>query len=82
MRIIKQAARGCTDLPHVGPHPGTGILLFFITIGCAIGIQRGWIQAAVCGGAMLVLFGSMYLVGAYQRAEHSDQLEAQETQKP
>lgn len=76
-RIIRQCIRGCTTLPHVGEHPGTGMVLFLIGIGCMIGHQGGqWFGAMVCGLLFAAMFLPMYLYGAYSRAQLSDGLES------
>jgi hypothetical protein len=68
MHILRQTIRGCGALPHLGDHPGTFVLLMLCILGALAG---GWIGA----GIMALVFGSMYLLGAYDRAEHSDQIE-------
>jgi hypothetical protein len=65
--ILRQTMRGCGALPYLGDHPGTFILLMVSILGALAG---GWIGAVV----MLVVFGPFYLMGAYERAQYSDQL--------
>ena len=72
MRVLCQIFRGCTDLPHVGSHPGTGMLFVFILMGAAAGSKGGLWGCA--GGALLmaVCVVPLYLWGAYSRAQDSD----------
>lgn len=72
MYTLRQIIRGCGILPHVGEHPGTGWLIVFIMMGAFAG--RGGGIWGVLGGAlfMAVFMGSIYLYGAYCRAEDSD----------
>ena len=59
--IIRHVVRGCGTLPTYGPHPGTPFLCTLVVIG---GILAGLVGAIM----MLVVFGSAYLVGAYERS--------------
>lgn len=74
MKILKHIIRGCGDLPHLGPHPGTPIIFIFIILGALAG--RGGGHLGMLGGAlvMTVVFVPMYLIGAYQRSVESDQI--------
>jgi hypothetical protein len=67
-RILRQVCRGCGDLPHVGEHPGTIIVVVLLTGGT---IGAGWIGLAII--SLIAIPG--YLVGAYDRAETSDHLQ-------
>ena len=61
--------RGCFNLPHVGPHPGTVWLVGFVAIGFAVGRWLGLLL-------MLVFLLPLYLYGAHEREKLSDRLEA------
>jgi hypothetical protein len=77
MTILRQAIRGCASLPHVGEHPGTPFLIMMIVMGFASGLRRGLFAGVLGGVVMGIVFGSMYLRGAYGRAEISDHLTSQ-----
>lgn len=72
----RQCARGCMPLPHVGPHPGVAPLALFTGAGVAAGLQHGVPGVLICGGLMLSVIGTIFLAGAYGRAELSDKLAA------
>lgn len=76
MKVVRQIVRGCRDLPHVGPHPGTDILIIFLLMGALAGARGGW--WGVLGGASItaVAFVPIYLWGAYSRANDSDRFQA------
>lgn len=82
MKAFRQMARGCTDLPHVGEHPGTMMLLCFVVLGALAGRDGG--LPGVLGGAaiMAIGIGPFYLWGAYDRANLSDRLEAEDGAAP
>lgn len=64
---------GCGTMPHVGAHPGTGPAIFLIAVTAAAGAQgAGWRGAVIGGTIALLVYGPMYLAGAYSRARVSD----------
>jgi hypothetical protein len=75
MSVLRQIIRGCRNLPHVGPHPGTVPLILFLGMGLAAGVGRGLLPSVIGGLLMLTVFGPMFLIGAYTRARLSDHLE-------
>jgi hypothetical protein len=75
MRWICLTIRGCRSLPHVGSHPGTGIVFLTLLAGAAAGVARGGLSGAVGGAALVAAFVvPLYLVGAHDRAHLSDRL--------
>ena len=70
--MLKRIIRGCTDLPGVGPHPGTGTLIAFTLMGAAAGAKGGWAGAVGGGLIALVFTAPFYLIGAYDRAKISE----------
>lgn len=76
MNAVRQIIRGCGYLPHVGEHPGTGMIVLFVIMGAVAGLHAGWRGAL--GGALLMgaVFGPMYLYGAWDRANISDRITA------
>lgn len=75
MSALRQMIRGCGTLPHVGEHPGTTPLFGFVALGAIAGAGKG-LWAAVGGAVLMAVFiGPIYLYGAYDRANLSDQLE-------
>lgn len=74
IKTIRQICRGCTTLPHVGPHPGTPTLLIFQLLGALAGLDRG-IDHVIVSLLFVNLFVlPLHLWGAYERAEESDRL--------
>lgn len=77
MNWLRQVIRGCGTLPHVGEHPGTGMLLIFILMGAAAGANGG-LRGCIGGAAFMALFMvPIYLWGAFERAQDSDAIAAQ-----
>ena len=74
IRFLRQALRGCRDLPGVGPHPGSFYLVVFILMGALAG-GRGYVGAVIGALIMAAIVVPLYLIGAYERAEESDRLE-------
>ena len=70
-RILRQIRRGCGTLPHVGEHPGNPMVCLVASILMFIG---GWAGLAMFSVVLL----PAYLLGAYERAEFSDQLTKKE----
>lgn len=77
--FIIQTIRGCGNLPYVGEHPGTMFLAMFIGLGCLTGANHGLFRAMIGGLIMAAFMVPIYLLGAYDRANESDYLVAQET---
>lgn len=75
--MIRQIIRGCGNLPHVGNHPGTAWVLFFMLMGALAGAEHGSWRGAI-GGAVFMALGiaPLYLWGAYDRAKLSDRIVA------
>lgn len=77
--VIRQIIRGCGYLPHVGEHPGTGMVIGLSLATGAAGASGGGLVGFVCGsGAGAAVFGPMYLYGAYDRANLSDRIASRE----
>jgi hypothetical protein len=72
--FFRHIVRGCGTLPRCGEHPGTGFLIMFVFVSAAAGAQRGWVGALGGAGIMLISFGSMYLVGAYERSKWDEEM--------
>jgi len=67
-QILKYTIQGCGYLPGYGYHPGSKFLVFFIILGALAGSSRE--NGTIIGGMIIVLlFGPLYLVGAYLRAK-------------
>lgn len=58
--MIRQIWRGMQYSDEYGSHPGTPIVLGAVFLG---GLAGGWVGAVM----MLVVFGALYLYGAYER---------------
>jgi len=76
--IYNQCKRGCCDLPGVGEHPGTPMLVFMVILGGIAGGTNGLVGALIGSAAFLTIFAPIYLWGAYERAELSDKLDTSE----
>ena len=75
-QIVAKCWRGCFWLPHVGSHPGTAIVIGLIAITGAAGAQSGGVIGFSAAAAVaLLIYGPMYLYGAYSRASISKALE-------
>lgn len=75
MRVLTQIWRGCGSLPHVGNHPGTAICVGLTLITGLAGAQSGGLPGFCFGAALgCLVYGPMYLYGAYSRAELRDNL--------
>lgn len=72
--IIRQCIRGTQNLPGVGEHPGTLWIIVWPLGGAVAGFEHGVTGAAVGVLVFLCLFGPLYLYGAYERAQLSDQI--------
>lgn len=78
-QIAKQCWSGCFWLPHVGSHPGTAVCFGLIAITGIAGAQGGGIIGFVAASAFAaIIYGPMYLYGAYDRARISKALEEAE----
>lgn len=74
-QFIKDAIRGSGWLPHVGSHPGTGIVLALVLLTAAAGASASGFIGLLGGAAIgLLFYGPIYLIGAADRARCSDNL--------
>lgn len=81
MKFLRQIARGCTNLPHVGEHPGTAFMLIFIAAGAVAG-EKGGLQGMAAGAlVMACCIGPIYLCGAYSRAQMSDAISEKDSDR-
>lgn len=73
--VLQHIKRGCGNLPHCGPHPGTETLITLIGIGMCPGILNLSL-GLMAVGAIAVSIGlvPVYLTGAYRRSVTDDQL--------
>ena len=78
MTVIKQIIRGCGYLPGVGEHPGTMWMVAFILMGGMAGVMNKNfdILIGIVGGMVFmgIFIIPIYLYGAYDRANLSDEL--------
>lgn len=76
MTLIRDIIRGSQNMPHVGPHPGTPMLIFLGIITMISGWNsRGVIGLALGLSLSFIAFGGMFAIGAVSRARLSDRLE-------
>ena len=68
-KTLRQTWRGIGYLPHVGDHPGTVPLIMFLVAAAFTGSITGFILIAI----PIII---MYCIGAYGRAEFSDNCQA------
>ena len=71
MKTLKHIWRGCGYLPDYGDHPGTPVLFLLIVLGVLVGASNGFYGAVMGAGVMALIFGPVYLIGAYQRSKDS-----------
>lgn len=69
---LRRIVAGCGSPPGYGPHPGTPFLIAMVVFGAWSGLQRGLLAGAIGAAVMLVVFGSMYLIGAHSRGRDSE----------
>lgn len=70
---IRKILRGFTNLPHVGRHPGVGLMLSLVLIQAAIGGRSHGLSGSMLGGLLgLFVYGIIFAHGAYERSEYSD----------
>lgn len=81
MSALRQIYRGCFDMPHVGPHPGSDALaIFMLMAGLAGAGKGGWIGFAGSAVFAGLCVAPLFLWGAYDRANISDEMAAQGAQ--
>jgi hypothetical protein len=76
--LFKHIVRGCGTLPHCGEHPGMIPLFCCTLLGAAVGAQKGWATALGGAGIMFLIFGSVYLCGAYDRSVMEERMARKE----
>ena len=73
--LFQHIKRGCGNLPHCGPHPGTEILFTLIAVSACPGILNLSLTLMRVGvAAMSAILLPVYLTGAYQRSVMDDTL--------
>lgn len=75
--FFRHLVRGCGTLPHCGEHPGTMWLVTFVLMGAMAGAKGGLVGVFGGAGTMLAVFGSVYLVGAYDRSKTDERIDRQ-----
>lgn len=76
MKHVKQAIRGTGYLPHVGAHPGTEIVILLILLTAFVSAAHAGVLGFIAGFFFsAVIYGPIYLIGAYDRARLSDRLQ-------
>jgi hypothetical protein len=70
LQILRHILKGSRYHPTVGSHPGTPILIFFCLLGsiAATSDEFSWLRALLGALGMLIVFGPIWLVGAYERS--------------
>lgn len=69
MQTFKYIKLGLGNLPGYGEHPGTVWMFFLIFVGFFVGIANVLPRAFLCSAIMLLVFGPLYLYGAYERGK-------------
>lgn len=77
--FFRHLVRGCGTLPHCGEHPGTMWLVMFALMGAMAGAKGGLVGVLGGAGIMLAVFGTVYLVGAYDRSKTDEHVDRQNT---
>lgn len=68
--MFKNFMKGCGYVPGYGHHPGTGFLVFLLVAGAVVGSERGSLLSTAVGfGAVLIVFGPIYVLGAISRGK-------------
>lgn len=68
-RFVLWTWQGCGYLDGYGYHPGSCFVAFLIALGAAAGAEGGGAGSLSGAVVMAATFGSLYLVGAYERAK-------------
>lgn len=68
-KVISRIIKGCGYVEGYGNHPGTAMVIFLIFVGAIAGLDRGVIGACIGASLMALVFGPMYLYGAYSRGK-------------
>ena len=72
---LQHIIRGCGNLPHCGSHPGTSFIIGLPILGAIAGYSHG-VGGMILGSLLfLIIFGPIYLNGAYHRSKINDDLE-------
>lgn len=79
LSIPKQAYLGTLTMPHVGPHPGIGVVALLILLTGVATINAGGMTGFFFGiGASFFIYVPFLLIGSVSRARISDRLERRE----
>jgi hypothetical protein len=70
--VVKQCIRGTKTLPGVGEHPGTEPLILMMGMILLVSLEKELPIIIFINLFTTMFFGSIYLWGAYNRAETSD----------
>jgi hypothetical protein len=66
MKIIELIKLGAED------HPGTDVLIVLMIMSTALGMQKSFSVGILCGVIMLVVYGPIWILGAYERGKIID----------
>lgn len=66
---MKRIWRGLHYSDKYGSHPGTPWMIAFPVLGFVAGLDSGFSRALFGAAVMLVVFGPLYLYGAYMRGD-------------
>jgi hypothetical protein len=74
VNIFQHIIRGCGTLSQGGEHPGTVPLIGFSLLGGLAGYQSAehWIGFAFGFTVTLLIYGPLYLYGAYSRSKYEE----------
>jgi NhaP-type Na+/H+ and K+/H+ antiporter len=67
--MISRLVKGAQYSEKYGSHPGTPILIFFVAVGALAGLDKGIYGACIGAAVMLAWFGSLWLIGCWERGE-------------
>ena len=67
--MISRIIKGAQYSEKYGSHPGTPVLVFCTILGALAGLDKGISGACIGAGIMLVCFGSLWLIGCWERGK-------------
>lgn len=67
MKTLRRIMAGLGNLPDLGPHPGTPLMVIMTAVAVVCGLPD-WRIIAISELAVWLPFGTLFLIGAYDRA--------------
>jgi len=75
MKIVEQIKLGAKD------HPGTDVLTILVIMGGVLGMQKSFSIGILCAVIMLIVYGPIWILGAYERGKFAEKNNKIENEK-